>query len=58
MDYFYYLCCNKLNQALLNLEANGITAKIENETIYVCIGDNELEIDFQASVWIAKEKSK
>ena len=45
--------------AILNLESKGITAKQENSTVYVCIGDNELElsefeINFQASEWDKK----
>ena len=43
----------KLQKALKRLEERGVTAKIENDTIYVIVNDNELElsefeIDFQA----------
>ena len=45
--------------AILNLESKGITAKRENSTVYVCIGDVELEladyeICFQADEWNCK----
>jgi hypothetical protein len=45
---------SKIEKALANLEKKGITAKFQNNTIYVVIGDYELEIsqfeiDFQAN---------
>ena len=44
---------SKNEKAVLNLKSKGIEAKLENDTVYVVIGDCELEIaefeiDFQA----------
>jgi len=49
-----------LKKAQANLEEKDIYTKIENETLYVCIGDVELEladdeIRYQANEMIAKE---
>jgi hypothetical protein len=49
-----------LKKAQANLEEKDIYAKIENETLYVCIGDVELELAYyeirhQANEMIANE---
>jgi hypothetical protein len=54
---------NKIEKALANLEEKGVTAKLENNTIYVVIGDSELEIsqfeiDFQADEWDCSKRDE
>jgi hypothetical protein len=52
-----------LQFALNNLHSKSINAKIENNTIYVIVGDSELEIsdseiDFQSNEWVKNNKPK
>ena len=47
---------NTQEKALAQLKSNGIDAKIENDTVYVCVGDSqfeisEFEINFQAKLY-------
>jgi hypothetical protein len=47
---------NKLEKAQAQLEGEGITTRIENETLYVYVGDTPLEladfeIRFRAKLW-------
>lgn len=53
----------KLEFALNNLHSKSINAKIENNTIYVIVGDSELEIseteiNFQADEWKKNNETK
>lgn len=48
---------NRLEKAVAQLKTKGINAKIENDTVYVYIGDTPLElsnfeIEFQEQEWI------
>jgi len=47
---------NKNEKALAQLTSNGVDAKIENDTVYIAIGDSqfeiaEFEINFQAKLY-------
>lgn len=55
------LSTKTLEFAVANLKDRGLDAKIENNTVYVIINDNELElaqyeIAFQSDEWRKKQK--